>query len=221
LREANQRNSSLNSQNSSLQGQLSSKTAEVAGKDTQIALINDNLKSTQKELEKKENQLVERDKRIETLGGLFNDLKIESNNKDKEIEKKDKNIEILEGKLDKSQEEVLNYKLREQERKMDELISQLGIRRVQVRELRIFYQKLIRARINYNETDINTADDKIETIKDELLDGGVSVENAQKLCRKSERIAKIRIEQGEIQKKQWQQQQQQYQAQQEQPTNNN
>jgi len=192
----------LISQNSSLQSQLASKNTEVSEKNSQIAVIDRELTTTKNQLTETKGELTTTRKELKDLGELFTNLKIESNNKDKEIEKKDKNIEILKGALDKSQEEVLNYKLREQERKMDELISQLGIKRVQVRELRIFYQKLIRARINYNETDINTADDKIEMIKDELLDGGVSVENTQKLCRKSERIARLRIEQGEIQKKQ-------------------
>jgi len=221
LRRAEDRNSSLISQNSSLQ-------SDLASKNTQITRYATDLANTQTKLAEKEGQLTVKTRQLETLTGLFNELKIESNNKDREIENKEKNIKNLEVKLVGSQEEVSNYKIKEQERKLDDFIQQLGIGRENPRELRKAYQRLIKARENYNQDNIDRAEDEIEKIKDELLSSGwfrrgMSLENVQKLCSKCEKLASLKIEQGKIQEQKWQQQQeqQQYEAQQEVPPHNN
>lgn len=111
--------------------------------------------------------------------------------------------------LGKSQEEVIRHKLDTKEGRLETLIQQLGVNRGRIRALRNAYQDLNRAREDYNQNNINNADNNIEQVKDELLDGGVSVENMQKICRKAEKLAKLRIEQEKLYQEQFEARQQQ------------
>jgi chromosome segregation ATPase len=214
LRDANQRNNNLNSQVSSLQGQLSGKTTEVAEKDKQIAIINKDLANTQTQLTETKGELVVSRGKVEELTGLFTNLQIESNNKDKDLEIKSKDIKDLKLELSESQEKIFDYELREQEKELDELIQHLGVGRQRPRELRRAYQQLFRARENYNRDNIEQAENKIEDIKDELIEGGIDIDDFQKLCRKCEKFVKLKIERSRVQE-------QQYEARQEVPPRNN
>jgi hypothetical protein len=225
-------NSSLSSQNSSLQSQLASKNTEINAKDSQIARTETELTNVRSQLNEEKGLSKVKDEKIEKLSSMFNDLQLESINKDKEIEVRGKNIENLEKKVDEKENENFGLKIKEQERKLDEFVQKLGIGREKPRELRKAYQRLIKARENYNRDDIMEAEDDIEMIKDELLSSGwikrgMSLENVQKLCNKCGRIADLKIEQWRVQEKMYQRQkliqyqEQQFQAQQEQPTNNN
>lgn len=172
LKRSEDRNSSLISQNTSLQSQLSSKNTEVSEKNNQIIAVNSELTTTKNQLVEAKGELTVTRKDLKDLGELFNNLKIESNNKDREIEIKIKDVKNLKVELDKSQEEIFNYKLKEQEKKLDDFIQKIGVSREKPRELRKAYQRLIKARENYNQDNITEAEDDIEMIKDELLSGG-------------------------------------------------
>ena len=183
---------------------MSSKNTQINEKDKQITKYTTDLVNTQRQLDEKDRQLTVKTGQLETLNNLFTDLKIESSNKDKEIEIKDKKIKNLNLKFVGSQEEVFTYKLKEQERELDEFIQQLGIGRENPRELRKAYQRLLKAHENYNQDNIDRAEDEIEKTKDELLSSGwfkrgMSLENVQRLCGKCEGIARLKIERGKIQ----------------------
>jgi chromosome segregation ATPase len=214
LRRAEDRNSGLNSQVSSLQGQLSSKSTEVAEKNTQIAIVNNELTTTKAQLTETKGELTVSRGKVEELTGLFTNLQIESNNKDKDLEIKSKDIRGLKLELSESQEKIFDYELREQEKELDELIQHLGVGRQRPRELRRAYQQLFRARENYNRDNIEQAENQIEDIKDVLIEGGIDVDDFQKLCRKCEKFVKLKIERSKVQE-------QQYEARQEVPPRNN
>ena len=214
LRRAEDRNSNLVSQNSSLQSQLSSKSTEVAEKDKQIAIVNNELTTTKTHLTETKGELVVARGQVKELSDMFNNLKIESNNKDKDLEIKSKDIKGLKLELSETQEKIFDYELREQEKELDELIQHLGVGRQKPRELRRAYQQLFKARENYNRDNIEQAENKIEDIKDDLIEGGIEIDDFQKLCRKCEKFVKLKIERSKVQE-------QQYEARQEVPPRNN
>lgn len=238
LREANQRSSNLASENTQLRGEVLNKTKEIGEKDKQVAVVGKDLEFARGQLTKTEGELTVEKEKVKEITSLFNNLRIESGNKDKQIEIQGKDIRDLKAELNKSEERSLERELREQERKLNEFIQKLGISREKPRELQKAYRQLIRARENYNQNDIDEADDRIEDIKDELLSSGwiqrgVSAENIQKLCSKCKKIAEIKVAQGKVQEQRWmqqkqliqvrqeqEQQQSQYEAQQEVPPHN-
>ena len=137
---------------------------------------------------------------MDELTGMFKKLEIEGNNKDRQIENQSKDIGNLKAELNKTKEGSLELELKEQERKLNEFIQKLGIGREKPRELQKAYRQLIRAREDYDQNNIDEADDKIENIKGELLQKGVSRENVQKLCQKCGKIANLKEEQDKMYK---------------------
>jgi len=214
------------------------KTKEIGEKDKQVAVVGKDLEFARGQLTKTEGELTTEKEKVKELTGLFNNLQIESGNKDKQIEIQSRDIRNLKAEENKLKERSLERELREQERKLNEFIQKLGISREKPRELQKAYRQLIRVRENYNQNDIDEADDRIEDIKDELLSSGwiqrgVSAENIQKLCSKCKKIAEIKVAQGKVQEQRWmqqkqliqvrqeqEQQQSQYEAQQEVPPHN-
>jgi hypothetical protein len=132
------------------------------------------------------------------LRNFIDYLQIVGNSKDHELEKKERKIRELKELLGKSREEIIDYKLKAKEGRLETLIEKLKVDRTQVRELQKFYQQLIRVRASDNQDEIDVVDDKIESIKDELIDGGINVVDAQKLCQKCESIAKLKAEQDKL-----------------------
>ncbi|CAG8471888.1 14316_t:CDS:10 [Cetraspora pellucida] len=191
LRRAEDRNSSLSSQNSSLQGQLSSKTTEVAEKNNQIAILNTDLTNTRGQLTETKGELTTTRKELKDLGELFNDLRIEDSKKGKELEIKGKDIRSLKEELGKSQIEIFNHKLEKKEKRLDEFTQTLGVSCRIPRELRKAYRRLIEAREDYNRNNVAAAEDDIEVIKDELLEGDrrLRIEDVQKLCSTARRVS--------------------------------
>ena len=112
--------------------------------------------------------------------------------------------------LGKAREEIIVYKLKVKERKLENFAQKLGINRKKVRDLCRYYQKLIRE-LSLESVDSNvvmSVEDEIEKIKDELLSGGwftwkVSLGDTQKLCRKCESIAKLKVEQDKLYQEQF------------------
>jgi len=95
---------------------------------------------------------------------------------------------------------------------LEELAIQLGINLQQIDSLRRYYERLVNARKNYNQANIATHESNVTRIKQELINEGVSVANTQKICRKCEKLAELRLELEEVR-------QQQFEARQEQPNN--
>jgi len=169
-------------------------------KDRQIARRDEQLRD-------KEGQLTLSREEVRRITDLFNALQIESNNKDNEITS-------LREELESSQ----NIDLRYREKKLDELIRNLGLNKERIDNLRSAYERLKRAsdRENYNQEDITAAQNEVDNIKQELFQTNVSVDASHKAYTACEKVAELRVKQEKIR----QQQQQQYQAHQEQPTNN-
>jgi hypothetical protein len=137
-------------------------------------------------------------KKIEELKDFINYLQVAINNKDHELEKRERKINELKELLGKSKEEIIDYKLKAKEGRLENIIQKLEIDRVQVRELQKVYQQLIRVRANDNQDEIDAMDDKIESIKDELIERGIDIIDTQKFCRKCESIAKLKAEQDKL-----------------------
>jgi hypothetical protein len=97
---------------------------------------------------------------------------------------------------------------------LEEIAIQFGISLQQLDNLRKYYERLIVARKNYNQSNIATHESNIMTIKQEMLNAGINISSVQKICRKCEKLAEVRFELEGIR-------QEQYQAYQEQLTNNN
>jgi hypothetical protein len=255
LRASESRNSTLTSENTRLNNELSDKSKDIGIKTEQLNSVRKDLKATENQLTetkgkltKTEDKLATTNKKLEDLNVSFSNLTIENNNRGELIED-------LKKEVNEKKDENFGLKVKEQEKKLDEFVQELGIDREKPRKLIRAYQRLIRAssREDYNRNDKMDAEDDIEAIKDELLSSrwfkrGISLENVQKLCKRCERVAELkvgrekgqdemyqqqkriqhqehqrRIQQAQEQERQNQQEQpeQQHQAQQEQPTNNN
>jgi chromosome segregation ATPase len=180
--------SRMESQRSDMQELIRAGERELSEKNWQISNYSSQLTLAQNQLTTTQNQLVTKQAQHDELLNRFTGLQIESNNKDKKIEKIGKENSEL-------KEENIRIKLQAKEGKLENFIKELGIRRAQARDLRNACQQLALAcDNNYNPSTIRIADNKIEEVKDELLDGGVSVENMQNLHRRCEKIAKLKVE---------------------------
>jgi hypothetical protein len=206
LRESNQRNSTLTSENTRLNNAIAEKSAEIGIKSEQLNSVSKELATAKTDLTKTKGELTKTRKDLEDLNVSFSNLRIENN-------ANCKLIEGLEKELGEEKDENFGLKVKEQKKKLDEFVQQLGIDREKPRKLIRAYQRLIRAssREDYNRNDKMDAEDDIEAIKDELLSSGwfkrgVSLENVQKLCKKCERIAELNVGQGKVQEEMYQQQ---------------
>ncbi|CAG8798675.1 18149_t:CDS:2, partial [Gigaspora margarita] len=138
------------------------------------------------------------ERKFEKLHDLFNVLQEMNSNKDYELEKRGRKIKELKELLGKTREEVVDYKLEAKESRLEILIEKLGVDRKQIRDLLNTYQQLIRVRMSDNQNDIDTIEDKIEAIKDNFIEGGNDIVDTQKICRKCESIAKLKVEQDRL-----------------------
>jgi chromosome segregation ATPase len=161
------------------------------------------LRTTQNQLTTTQNQLTRRNTEYDDLNRRFNTLQIENNNKDNEINS-------LREELESSQNIDLRYK----ERKLDELIRNLGLNRARVINLRDAYKRLIRAREDYSRDNIANANNEIETIKAEFFQTNVNINDLHKIYKICEKIAELRAKQERLHE-------QQYEARQEVPPRNN
>jgi chromosome segregation ATPase len=126
-----------------------------------------------------------------------------------ELNRRLDNLRLDNNRLEQSQEDLLNEKVNLKEEKLEVFANRLGIDLGQIDNLRRYYERLIHARKNYNQVNIETHERNINQVKGMLRQNGVvSVENTNKCCRKCEKVAKLRMELNEIR-------QQQYEARQE------
>lgn len=121
---------------------------------------------------------------------------IETKGKDNELKDKEKEIKLLKSQAEKSQKELLEERLELKEEKMEEFADELGINLEQINNLRKYYEYLIDAREKLNQNDISTSEYNITKIKQEALNKGISIKKVQKLCKKCERVAEIRLKLG-------------------------
>jgi hypothetical protein len=133
--------------------------------------------------------------------------------KEEELRRKEEEIKKTQRKAGQSREELLSERSSSKEAKLKAFATPLGVSLTQINNLRRYYERLTDARKNYNQANIETHEDNIARMEEELSQNNVSVENIQKIGRKCEKLAKIRVELNEIR-------QQQYQAQQEVPPHN-
>lgn len=191
---------SLQSQISSLQSEISSLRSQNSAKDSQVAVLNRQIANSQKQLKDKEEELLITKKELEELRGSFASLTMISNDKDFELERQERKIKELKELLGKSKEEIIDFKLKAKEGRLETFIQKLGIDRTQVRELQKMYQQLICSRASGNQDEVDDIDDKIEVIKDELIEKEISMVDVQKLCSKYEKIASLKVEQDKLYK---------------------
>ena len=156
---------------------------------------------------------------VRRITDLFNALQLENTRKNEETNRLKNEIKNLKGELGQSKEEFLKQKISLKEGKLETFIQQLGANRGKImNDLLNAYKQLLKARSDFNQGNIDAADNSINDIKQELLANGIiyrgiSVNDTQKVCSKCEKLAKLKLELNQIY-------QQQFQAQQEQPTNN-
>ncbi|KLL05210.1 MAG: hypothetical protein MRERV_3c010 [Mycoplasmataceae bacterium RV_VA103A] len=193
-------NSNLQSRNSSLQSEVSGLRSQNSAKDGQIATLNSKLANVQNQLKNKEGELMTTKKGLEELRSSFNNLTIASNDKDHELGKKERKIRELKELLGKTREEVIEYKLKSKESNLEVLMEKLEISRVKVRELQKAYQQLVSSQENGKQNEIDVVEDKVEDIKDELLEKKIDENDVRKFFRKCESIAKLKVEQDKLYK---------------------
>src|SRR6185437_15651840 len=154
-------------------------------------------------------KLDEKSVKIQGLTGQLANLQIESNNKDNEIKekndellRKDEEIKRLKNRAGQTYEELLEERLRSKEERLGFFTTELSFDQEQVRSLRRYYERIIEARKNYNRVNIETHEDNIARVSNEIRQGEFGERNIQKLCRKCEKIAKLRVELTEIRQQQ-------------------
>jgi hypothetical protein len=197
--------SDTRSENARLQERLESYNSQ------NIELRNQN-QEKENQIGRLELKVDEKSVRIQDLTGQLTNLQIEKNNKENELHQKDEEIQRLKKWAGLSREELLREKVHLKEGKIGNLSNQLGINLNQVGNLRRYYERLVHARKNHNQANIETHEDNITRIKETFRQGGISIDDIQRLGRKCEKIAELRFELSQIQ-------QEQYQTHQEQPTN--
>lgn len=178
------RNSSLEAEKSNLQNLINAGQRELNTKNNQIATYSTQLTSTQNQLNQSQNQLTIRNNAFDTLTQQFNALQIESNNKDNVIDN-------LREELDGSR----NIDLRYREKKLDELVRNSGLNRERIDNLRAAYERLKHAndRASYDQEGVTTAQNEIDTIKRELFQTNVSVDDLHRIYRVCEKVAELRV----------------------------
>jgi len=129
------------------------------------------------------------------------------------LKRKEEEVKKTQRKMGQTREELLSERSRLKEEKLKAFATPLGVSLSQINNLRRYYERLTEARKNYNQANIETHEDNIARIEEELSQNKVNIDNIQKVCRQCEKLAKMRVELNEIR-------QQQFQAQQEVPTNN-
>ncbi|CAI2183544.1 12992_t:CDS:2 [Funneliformis geosporum] len=174
-----------------------------------------NLESRNYDLERERNSLqsILSDKEVKRITDSFNALQIESNNKDNEIKTKEEKNVSLQVRLGEAEEDILKQELITKEKKLAGLTRSLELEPKIVEELREVYERLIKAREDYNRDGVVAAQRDIDTRKQELLQTDISVDNLYKVYRNCEKVAEVRIKLEKIHE-------QRFEARQEVSTNN-
>src|SRR5206468_4030551 len=81
------------------------------------------------------------------------------------------------------------------EKKLDELVRNSGLDRKRIDNLRAAYERLKHSssRGDYNQEEINIAQNEIDAIKREFFQTDVSIEDLHKVYKACEKVAELRI----------------------------
>lgn len=221
--------STLRIEKARVEEQLESSNAQRIDLSRRLENKEEELKVVRQEKENQlivfENKLDQKQQLLETVRQSLKDLEIkherekgektaEVKEKEAELKRKEEEIKHSKNREGQSREELLNEKSRTKEEKLKAFAAPLGVNLQQINSLRRYYERLVEARKNYNQANIETHEDNIARIEEELSQDEVEIENIQKICRQCEKLAKMRVELNEIR-------QQQYEARQEVPPHNN
>ncbi|CAG8798678.1 18151_t:CDS:2 [Gigaspora margarita] len=179
-------------------GLLTLKDSKIEEKTGEINRLNAQIR------EDREEYKVEKERR-EELRNENVDLKVESGIKSQEIKKQKDRVKDLEEKLIASEEKVLSSELEVEEERLENLAKSLNVERKKTRELCKLYRQLIRTREDdYNQNTIDEINDKIENIKDELLENGISIGDIQKLRRECKEFIQLKMKYEKLLRQQYQ-----------------
>jgi hypothetical protein len=146
-------------------------------KDNQLALV----KVVEKEMAdlrvEREKEKAERDTEI--------------NKKEEELRRKEEEINDLRNQKEFSEEELLNEKLRSEERKLELFAAELKVDSEKKDSLIKDYEQLIQAQKTRNRTNANTYKSNVDRTKRDLQSKGISIVNVQEICSKCERMAEL------------------------------
>jgi chromosome segregation ATPase len=195
----------------------------LEGSSSQTIELRKRLQDSESQVLRLEMKSDEKNVRIQNLNSQLADLRVESNNKenelktkikekDNELKQKEEEIKNSQNQAGKSHEELLTEKLRSEKGNLELFVIELKISLEQINSLSRYHERLFQARKIHNPANIVTHEDNIARVKQELLDGGVSMVNIQEIHRKCEKIAELRWELEQATQKQ-------YEARQEVPTN--
>ncbi|CAG8581275.1 41289_t:CDS:10 [Gigaspora margarita] len=174
-------------------------TREITALQRDKTNLQGQLTRTQQRLTASENKLARIEDRFET-----------KNREVLELRGKLERLSINVNNLEKSREELLNEKVNLKKEKLEVFANNLGINPDEIDNLLRYYERLIQARKNYNQVNIETHEGNINRVKGIIRQGGVSVENTNKCCRKCEKVAKLRIELNEIRQQQYEARQEEF-----------
>lgn len=132
--------------------------------------------------------------------------------KENELRFKDEEIQRLRSWKGQSKEELLTEKLNSERQNLELFSTELGASLEQIQGLIRYHERLFQARKNHNQSNIETHEDNIAQVKEELRVVNISMINIQEISRKCDKIAELSWELTQIQT-------QQYEAKQEVPTN--
>jgi hypothetical protein len=126
-------------------------------------------------------------------------LRIESGKKDSDLERKSEEIRNLKNqakssdkRAEKTQEELLTEKIRSEKSNLELFATELRVGLEQTNGLIRYHERLFRARKDYNQVNVETHENNITRIKEELQNAEISIVNIQEICRKCEKIAELR-----------------------------
>lgn len=167
---------------------------EKLGLEKQLNDTRRQLTSSENQVANLENRLDQRTQQIEAVRNQLANLRIESSEKTIRLRQKEEEIKALKRNLGTTQKDALNEKLQFKEEKLETLVGQLGIELRRIQNLRRRYKELIIAQEDNNNANANVAQDNITGIKEGLQEGGISVGNIQRICKKCRKIAQLELQ---------------------------
>jgi len=163
------------------------------------------------QLERTTNNLEVRETQLEVVTNLMDNLRLENvqnendlrsivqfqeselREKERRIQELEREVNSLREQLGQSWEERLNQELRSEQEKLERLAHRLMINWEQIQILRDTYEQLVRSRRNNDQASVRVSQEIIETIRQNLLQQRVHIDDVQQICRLCEEIAEIRL----------------------------
>ncbi|CAG8736122.1 22821_t:CDS:2, partial [Racocetra persica] len=108
--------------------------------------------------------------------------------------RREEEVASLREQLGQSRESGLTEKLRNKGQKLESFIHRLGMELGQIQLLRDIYNELVRSRKNGDINGIRENQSIIETIKQNLLQDRIHLDDVQEICDKCEEIAQLNLQ---------------------------